>query len=258
MKSTHLEWKEGPYAKEGVGCQVCHMPGAKMTNAKMGDRYPDVHQHMNHGAHDEGKIRGSIEMRITPDAREVEIGDPVKLTLVLFNGKCGHKVPSGSAEERQLWVRVEATDSEGNVFHLPVDRKGFEGEEHTITSNEPAYFDIGEIKGIANFEGLERDALPEGDRIFCLPYFDPKGRRTICQWNTAGLGVDYRIGPRETKVETYTWELPDLITPGPVKVIAVLRYRRLVKSVADYLEVPSDETVIIEVNKAETTFEVID
>ena len=258
VKSTHLEWKEGPYAKEGVGCQVCHMPGAKMTNAKMGDRYPDVHQHMNHGAHDEGKIRGSIEMRITPDAREVEIGDPVKLTLVLFNGKCGHKVPSGSAEERQLWVRVEATDSEGNVFHLPVDRKGFEGEEHTITSNEPAYFDIGEIKGIANFEGLERDALPEGDRIFCLPYFDPKGRRTICQWNTAGLGVDYRIGPRETKVETYTWELPDLITPGPVKVIAVLRYRRLVKSVADYLEVPSDETVIIEVNKAETTFEVID
>lgn len=258
VKSTHLEWKEGPYAKEGVACQVCHMPPAPMVNAKMGNRYDDVRQHLNHGAHDEGKIRGAIEMRITPDVREAELGDPVRFTLVLFNGKCGHKVPSGSAEERQLWVRVEAVDSAGNTYHIPVDRKGFEGEEHTITSNEPAYFDIGEIKEIADFEGLQRDALPEGDRIFCLPYFDPKGRRTICQWNTAGLGVDYRIGPRETRVETYTWELPDAIEPGLVRVRAVLRYRRLVKSVADFLKVPPDETEIIEVSTAETEINVFD
>jgi hypothetical protein len=153
---------------------------------------------------------------------------------------------------------VEAVDSAGNVYHLPVDRKGFEGEDQTITSNEPAYFDIGEIKGIADFKGLERDALPEGDRIFCLPYFDPKGRRTIAQWNTAGLGVDYRIGPRETKVETYTWEIPFEVKPGMMKVRAVLSYRRLVKSVADYLNVPPEETEIVLISSTETTFEVID
>ena len=61
-----------------------------------------------------------------------------------------------------------------------------------------------------------------------LEHFDPKGRRTICQWNTKSLGVDYRIGPRETKVETYAWELPDSIAPGPVKVKATLWYRRLI------------------------------
>ncbi len=258
VKSTHLEWKEGPWAAEGVQCQVCHMPPAPMSIAKMGNRYEDVRQHMNHGAHDTGKLSGAIEMRITPDAREVVLGDPVKLTLVLFNGKCGHKVPSGSAEERQLWVRVEAVDSEGNVYHLPVDRKGFDGEENTVTSNEPAYFDIGEIKGIAGFQGLERDALPEGDRIFCLPYFDPKGRRTICQWNTASQGVDYRIGPRETKVETYTWEIPFEVKPGMLKVRAVLSYRRLVKSVADFLNVPPDETEIVLISETQTVFNVLD
>ena len=258
VKSTHLEWKEGPWAAEGVKCQICHMPGAPMSNAKVGTFYQDTRQHMNHGAHDEGKLRGSIEMRITPDLREVILGDPVRLTLVLFNGKCGHKVPTGSAEERQLWVRVEAVDEDGNVYHLPVDRKGFDGEEHTITSNEPAYFDIGEIKQIADFSGLERDALPEGDRIFALPYFDPKGRRTICQWNTASQGVDYRIGPRETKVETYTWEIPFEVKPGKVTVRAVLNYRRLVKSVADYLNVPPDETEIVEISTAETVFTLID
>jgi len=40
-----------------------------------------------------------------------------------------------------------------------------------------------------------------GHRIFRMPYFDPEGRMTIMQWNTAKQGVDYRIGPRETKVE---------------------------------------------------------
>jgi hypothetical protein len=110
--------------------------------------------------------------------------------------------------------------------------------------------------GDPNFKGLERDALPEGDRIFCLPYFDPQGRRTIAQWNTASQGPDYRIGPRETKIETFTWTVPDEIAEGFVTVRAELNYRRLVKSVADFLKVPEDETEIIRVNGAETRFEV--
>lgn len=259
VKSTQKEWAEGPYKEQGVHCQDCHMPGGEAMNAKMGTLYKDTRQHLFHGAHDEGKVRGSVEMRMTPDGREVIMGDPVRLTLVLHNAKAGHMIPSGSSEERQLWVHVEAIDSEGNVFHLPVDKKGFEGEEHTITSNEPSYWDIGEIMDIADFQGLARDAVEhEGDRIFALPYFDEQGRRTIAQWNTASLGTDYRIPPRGTKIETYTWETPFEMAPGEVTVRATLNYRRLVKSVAEFLEVPEDETEIIVVNTTETTFSVID
>lgn len=259
VKSTQLEWAEGPYAKEGVPCQVCHMPRAPGRNANTAkEEHPDVAQHLFHGAHDPGKVRGAIEVRMHPSEREVEPGDRIKITVQLFNGKCGHKVPTGSAEERQLWLHVEAIDADRRVYHLPVDRKGFKGEEHTITSNELAYQDIGEIIGDPDFKGLPRDALPEGDRIFCLPYFDPNGRRTIAQWNTASLGVDYRIGPRETKIETYTWTVPEDIAIGRVRVHAQLNYRRLVKSVADFLRVPEDETEIIVVNEAETWFEVVD
>lgn len=258
VKSTQKEWAEGPYKTQGVPCQECHMPPGPGLSASMGEERPDVRQHMLHGAHDTGKLVGSVEMRLTPDAREIVQGDPVRLTLVLHNAKAGHFIPSGSAEERQLWVRVEAMDSTGKTYHLPVDKKGFAGEEHTITSNEPAYFDIGEIMDIPDFKGLERDALPEGDRIFALPYFDPKGRRTICQWNTASLGLDYRLGPRETKLEYYTWEIPFELKPGPVTVTATISYRRLVKSVADFLEVPADETEIVVVNTAKTTFTVIE
>ncbi|MFC1731292.1 multiheme c-type cytochrome [candidate division KSB1 bacterium] len=258
VKSTHLEWKEGPYAEQGVRCQDCHEFGGHGRNALMAkEEYDDVAQHVFHGAHSPSKLRGAVEIRIHPDSREYEPGEPVVLKVQLHNAKVGHKIPSGSAEERQLWLTVEARDAAGNRYHIPVDEKGFDGEEYTISSNDPAYQDIGEAIGDPSFAGLPRDALPyEGDRVFRLPYFDENGVMTIQQWNTASLGVDYRIGPRETKVEKFTWYLPDDIPEGMVTVTATLNYRRLVKSVADYLNVPEDETEIVMINQTQTTFEI--
>ena len=75
---------------------------------------------------------------------------------------------------------------------------------------------------------------------------------TIMQWNTAKLGVDYRIGPREAKVEKFTFRLPFDIAPGELKVKAQLNYQLLVKPVADFLKVPEDESRIIVVNDHST------
>ena len=81
---------------------------------------------------------------------------------------------------------------------------------------------------------------------------------TIQQWNTKTLGVDYRIGPRETKIETYTWNLPDDIALGKVIIRAVLSYQKLIRPVAEFLGVPEDESEIMLVNNAETWIEVVD
>jgi hypothetical protein len=260
VKSTHLEWSEGPYAKEGVRCQDCHMPYAEGRSTELADVRPDIRQHLFHGAHSPSKLRGSVELRMHPDTREIEPGEPVVIKVQAFNHKAGHKIPSGSAEERQLWLTVTAYDAESNEYHLPVDKKGFDGEEFTISSKAAmAYQDIGDILGIADFKGLPRDALPnDGDRIFRLPYFDPQGRMTICQWNTASLGVDYRIGPRETKIETYTWDIPDDIAIGKVRVVARIYYKKLVASVGEYLKVPDEEMQPFLINETETWFEVFD
>jgi hypothetical protein len=257
VKSTQLEWKAGPYAKEGVRCHDCHMPKAKARNSRMSPEYEDVSQHLFHGAHSPSKLRGSIELRMHPDTREIEPGEVITIKVQVFNHKAGHKIPSGSAEERQLWLTVMAYDAAGNSYHLPVDRKGFEGEEYTISSNELAYQDIGMMMDLPDFKGLARDALPyEGDRVFRLPYFDPQGRMTIAQWNTKSQGVDYRVGPRETKIETFTWQTPDDIAEGMVKCVAEINYRLLVKSVGEFLEVPAEEMEIQLINKTETYFEV--
>lgn len=226
--------------------------------ASMGQRYPDARQHLFHGAHDPGKLRGTIELRVHPDMREAEPGDRVVFTVVLFNQKTGHKFPTGSVEDRLVWMHVEAVDAKGATYHLAVDKKGFSGEEYTIAGGELAYQDMGIGLGDPGFRGVLRDGgVPAGDRIFRMAYFDPQGRMTIQQWNTKSLGVDYRIGPREARIETCTFTLPDTLPPGPFKVTAVLNYQKLVKSVADFLGVPADEAETIEVNEHSTTITIL-
>jgi nitrate/TMAO reductase-like tetraheme cytochrome c subunit len=255
VKSTHLEWKEGPYYEQGVQCQDCHMPKAPGRSAKMGEEGM-IAQHLFHGAHDPGKLNGAIEMRMNPLEREIEYDGTAVINVQLFNGKCGHKVPSGSVEDRIMWLHVTATDSEGKVWDLPVDPKGFDGEEYTIGAEVLAYQDMGIAKNLPDFAGVQRDGVPVGDRIFRMAYFDPQGRMTIQQWNTKSLGVDYRIGPRETKVESFTWDMPDDITAGPVQLEAVLKYQRLITPVAEFLGVPAEEYEPQVINVANTTFEV--
>jgi hypothetical protein len=257
VKSTQLEWAEGPYAAEGVPCHRCHMPAAMGQNAKMAEESM-VSQHLFHGAHDKGKVGGSVELRMHPQVRELLFDDTAVLKVQLFNAKAGHKIPTGSVEDRIVWLHVEATDSEGKTYHLPVDEKGFEGEEYTIAADVLAYQDLGLAKGDPDFAGLPRDGVPVGDRIFRKPYFDPEGRMTIMQWNTKSFGPDYRIGPRETKIETFSWPLPEDIALGPVTVTATLNYKLLVEPVARYLNVPAEEYETVVINTASTEFEVYD
>ncbi len=257
VKSTQIEWKEGPYAAEGVQCQECHMPRGEYQLALMGKKYDDARLHLFHGAHDPGKVRGTIELRIEPDIRLAEPGETIVFTVVLFNQKTGHKFPTGSVEDRIAWLDVEATDARGNSYHLNVDPKGFEGEEYTISGDYLAYQDMGIPLKINDFKGVQRDGVPYGNRIFRMPYFDKDGNMTIMQWNARSLGVDYRIGPRETKVEKFTFRIPYEAAPGEMKVRAVLNYQLLVKPVADFLKVPSEESEIMMVNDHVTKVEIL-
>jgi len=260
VKATHLEWQDSPWAAGGITCQDCHMPAAAGNSAPDagGQDHPDVRQHLFHGAHDPGKLRGAVEVRIHPSVLEADAGGDVVLTATVVNAKAGHMIPSGSAEERVVWMHVEATDAAGRRFHLPVDPKGFEGEAMTIADHAAkAYFVIGEIQGIEGFEGLSRDGeVPSGDRIYRLPYLDPDGRMTIAQWYTASFGPDYRLEPLKARNETYTWALPDDLASGAVTVTATVWYSRLVSSVGEHMGVPAEEWEPVKMGEHVTTFEV--
>ncbi|MDX9723032.1 MAG: hypothetical protein RBU37_19940, partial [Myxococcota bacterium] len=261
VKGTYNEWLEGPYAEQGVQCQTCHMPSAPgqraLTSAAKQD---DMRQHLFLGGHVSSKVAGAIEVMIHPDDTEYELGDTVVFSAHLFNGKAGHKIPTGSVEDRMLYLVVEAQDAEGKKWTLAVDRKGFNGEEYTIAGAERAYRDFREMMDLpADWDGLPRDgAVPAGSRIFRMPYFTESGEMTICQWNTASFGADYRIGPRENKIETYTWDIPDEAAEGELRIHAALYYQLLVDSVADFLEVPDTYKQAQLVSEYETSITIFD
>ncbi len=260
VKATHLEWKDSPQAAAGIVCQDCHMPPAAGNSAPDvgGEDHPDVRQHLFHGAHDTGKLSGAVEVRIHPSDLQINSGGQVVLTATVVNAKAGHYIPSGSAEERVVWLDVVATDAAGATFHLAVDPKGFDGEELTIASSDAlAYQDIGDIQGLEDFKGLARDGMvPDGDRIFRLPYLDPEGRMTVAQWNTAAFGPDYRLAPLKAVNETFTWQLPKSVAPGEVTVTATVWYSRVVSSVAAFLKIPAEEIEPVKMSEHTTRFEV--
>jgi len=253
VKETYREWKAGPYGKQGVRCQDCHMSYAPGKSALMAKERSDVAHHVFHGPHFAQKLNGSIDLALYTENSEAKRGSKVVIQAVLFNGKAGHYIPSGSAEERMLWLEVKASDADGNAIVIPVDKKDFAGEEFTIADSKAvAYQAMGEIMEIPGFKGVSRDgSMPDGSRIFRRPFFDPQGRMTICQWFTEKNNlVDYRIGPRETKLETYTWNIPSTFPARTAAVTATLYYSLVPSSVGEFLKLPSYAYEARVVNKA--------
>ena len=86
------------------------MPPAAGNSAPEADGadHPDVRQHLFHGAHDDGKLAGAVEVRIHRASRSASRRRDGRLTATVVNAKAGHMIPSGSAEERVVWLHVEA------------------------------------------------------------------------------------------------------------------------------------------------------
>lgn len=260
VKETYREWKNSPYAGEGTACQDCHMHRAPGKAARSGKLRSDLAHHTFHGAHFPDKMNGAVDIALYADVKQVSPGSSINVRAELFNGKVGHYIPSGSCEERMLWLEMAAIDAEGKTYYLTLNKKGFKGEEYTISDGKAlAYQAMGEIMEIKDSEGVTRDGnIPDGVRIFRRPFFDPEGRMTICQWYTAENSmVDYRIGPRETKIETYSWEVPRDMSPGPVKITATLCYSLVPSSVGEFLELMPSEYAAVKVNTAGLDIEVI-
>jgi hypothetical protein len=260
VKSTYREWKEGPYGELGVQCHDCHMHYAPGKASSTGETRTDIAHHTFQGAHVPSKLAGAVDVALYAARSRMSPGRTLKLSIQLFNGKAGHFIPTGSTEERMLWLEVTAKDASEGIHRLPIKEKGFKGEEFTIADPQAlAYQAMGEIMGLENFPGVSRDGdVPAGSRIFRRPFFDPKGRMTICQWYTAeNEKVDYRIGPRQTRIEEVSWKLPIDLPKGPIEIRAALFYSLVPSSVGRFLELPEEEYTATLVNEASIIVEVI-
>lgn len=218
LEATYTEWKNGPYAAEGIQCQDCHMtPGPGVTapnpgkDALGGPDRPHIYTHIFVGgnatglaspehqklARDQLQAAASIAISAAPAAPP---GNVLNLQVIVTNKGAGHYIPTGLTEVREMWLEVAVTDANGNtVFH-----SGAMGEAGRVDSEAVMYHTI--------FE-------------------DREGKPTHKPWLAEKLLSDRRIPPRGTDTAEYSFTAEN--AASPLHVQATLHYRTAPQAYVD-------------------------
>jgi hypothetical protein len=111
ISDTFGEWKRSKYAKTGVTCQQCHMPGEAGRVSAVGPVRPRVADH---------SIKGPDENRALRDAATIALrlgrrgADTLQVLATVTNVGAGHAIPTGN-DQHLLLIRVRATDQDGRI-----------------------------------------------------------------------------------------------------------------------------------------------
>ncbi|UCD49279.1 MAG: hypothetical protein JSW27_17320 [Phycisphaerales bacterium] len=248
VKATQQEWLETDYAERDIVCQWCHMPPREGKPAKMGPERPWNHAHWFGGGFS-GFVEGVARTKLHVPQETVTPGTTVPLEITISDIATGHLFPTGSTEERDVWLRLAVVDVEGHELqHIPVEPNPQDpNDRYFITSNAleayPSHSDHSDV--------LARDSLPEGDRIYQDVFLDSNGKVTFGQWYAVRI-IGNRLEPGETRVEKYSWQVPRQWAGRAVRLRATLKYRRMADSHATimgiekrpHLLVSQDEKVV--------------
>lgn len=230
VKSTYTEWKNSRYAAEGVQCQDCHMNlrgflaagksvydsgRAADSSNTFGRGAPSrsvLYTHRFPGAHSRSQMveSGAIKLAIAVESENqaVSPGDDIIIRIFVDNSLTGHKMPSGSADLRQLWLELLADTGAGTVI-IPASSTG------------SGTYDVSG-KGPFDNEILGSD-IPAGDRIYRAIFVDKTDRQTLSFYDAVDIVFDNRLNASETREETYYFRIPkDAV--GRVTLAATLRY----------------------------------
>jgi hypothetical protein len=131
LEETYTEWKNSPYPAKNVQCQHCMMPVMKNTSIAVdGPTRPVVFGHTFPGgnfadgdaAGARKLLRSAAKVELTTDLKSAKPGEPVFVTVKVTNTGAGHKLPTGLAEVRNLWLEINAIDLKGNTTSLYEER----------------------------------------------------------------------------------------------------------------------------------------
>jgi len=201
IMTTYKEWKQGPYPAEGVTCQHCMMVPVKGKAAITGPERDQVFGHIFLGGHHEYNLKRAAKLTLEATSA-VSSGKNITVQANVTNSGCGHALPTGVAEVRELWLEVTAKDSSGR----------------TVFQDSQYY----------------RPVFVDDNNKDVGPLF----------WRASKLLSDNRIAPRETRTETFNFNIP-ADAPLPIVIDARLLYRLAPQEVADKAGLGTLPTVVM-------------
>jgi len=96
LENTYNEWRNSPYAAQGITCQQCHMP----------DR-----RHLWRGIHDPEMVKRGVTIELRTSQPRYAVGQRLEATLSLTNSGVGHYFPTYVTPK--VILRMELVDAEG-------------------------------------------------------------------------------------------------------------------------------------------------
>jgi len=243
VKATHHEYSESEFAERGIPCQSCHMQPMGGKPAKMGYLRPHNTDHWFGGGFEEF-VEGAAGVYIQEIPEQVSKGQELDFEIMVKALAVGHSFPTGSVEERDVWLHVSLCNETGEeVLHIPIPPNPEDPNDgYFITSNaKVAYPNHSTL-----CEPIERDGLTEGDRLYHSAFLDSEGKFTFAQWLCVEE-IENRLDPLEERLEKYNISLPRNLESGSYYLQAVLNYRRMPDPLADYFEI--DRRPVMEVSR---------
>ncbi len=150
---------------------------------------------MGEGRHEKRAIEylqnaAKLEVNASDSA---EPDENVEVEVKITNVGAGHKIPTGVTEEREMWLELTVSDSEGKeLYHSgALDSKG----------------------------GIDPEAT-----VYHTVFADTDGKPTVKVWEAASIFSDNRIGPKESVIEKHSFIMPENAS-NPISTKAVLHYR---------------------------------
>jgi len=242
LEATYTEWKNGPYAAEGIQCQDCHMtPGITEYQAnpgkasEIGGDREHIWTHFSVGGntfmteHMGSKTHVVMAVDRLQRAAQVEVvsggsvvpGESYEFKVTIKNIGAGHYLPTGLTESRQMWLDITVTDGAGTKVY----RSGALDEHGNIDPGAVVYHTI---------------------------LADANGDPTHKVWEAESFLSDHRIPPKGEDTESHGFTMPEDVTL-PVSINAVLKYRSAPQEFIDYLMGEGFEVPVVDMTQDSET-----
>lgn len=218
------EWKESPYAKDGITCQACHMkPDGVTTNFAPGrgglERDPaTLATHFFPGAADPELLQNAVAMNATARHNDGRL----TVTVTIINDQTGHHVPTDSPL-RHLILLVEATDAEGRPLQQ-IDGPKVPEWGGTGDPRQGYYAGLPGTAYAKVLQELWTEVSPTG-----------------AYWNPTRILSDNRIPAMGRDTTTYAFTAPET---GEAEVEVTLLFRRAFIALADQKGWPKTDLIM--------------
>jgi len=255
IKSTYTEWKSSNYAKEGIQCQNCHMNifgflvsgkpvyesgRAALTTPQYLPHRAKLYTHRFPGAHDKTQVIGALTLDIETDRPAASPGDKLIINVLVDNSRTGHKMPSGSADLRLLWLELKAYVGKDIIRSIPINASPDYEQDSAYNVTGKGAFD----------DQILRDDIPKGNRIYRAIFVDKTGKQTLSSYNATKIIFDNRLNAEEIRKETYHFNIPKDVT-GKLFLYATLYYLPYPDTFAKKFALPESEALEIAFAKKE-------